>query len=302
MANPSSASQRNHEPQPESPSVRRPGHGIWEILRHVKHEAKDDAVGFYAAGVSFYLLLALVPTLAAVAGVYGLLADPTSVVDHVSLLEGMLPGEIIGLITTELETLAASERTAGWALVGGLALALWGSSKSIEALTTALNRVYDEEETRGYFKRKLVVLCLTAGLIVFVSLLLLLLIGVPAAIAFARLDSFSDTLIAVARWPMVFLAALVAITTLYRFAPCQRNPRWRWFAPGSLLAAAAWVGICAGLTFYASHTGAGSKTYGSLAAVVLLMSFFYLSAAAILLGGELNTETEHLRRADRPAG
>jgi len=263
-----------------------------DIFWRVKREVKDDAVAFYAAGVSFYLLLAFVPTLAAVASIYGLAVDRSTVVDHVGLLDGFVPDEIIVLLETELGSLTSSG-SAGWALALSLALALWGSTKAIEAITVALNRVYDEVETRNIFHRKLNSLVVTACLLLFLAMLLLLLVAAPAAIAFAGLSSFSDRLISIARWPLMFFSALFAITALYRFAPCRRNPKWRWVAPGSLFAAISWVAISIGLTLYTTQVGWSNKTYGSLAVVVLLMSFFYLSSIAFLIGGEINAETEH---------
>lgn len=279
-----------------------PKRGWIEIAGRVKREAKDDAVTFYAAGVAFYLLLALAPSLAAVAGIYGLVVDRARVVDHVQLFLGILPKDIIGLLETELDALAASDSVAGWALVLGLGLALWGSSKAVEAMTIALNRVYDEENRRGFFRRKLNALWLTGGLLIFLAFVLFLLVAAPVAINFAGLAWASDSLIWLARWPVLFATAYVAVSTLYRFAPSRRSPKWRWTAPGSILATTSWVIICAGLSFYASHGGGGSKTYGSLAAVVLLMSFFYLSTLAILIGGELNAETERQTARDSTMG
>jgi len=279
-----------------------PKRGWLDILWRVKREVKEDAVAFYAAGVSFYLLLAFVPTLAAVASIYGLAVDRSTVVDHVGLFDGFLPREIVVLLETELQSLASSDSSAGWALAFSLALALWGSSKAIEAITVALNRVYDEKETRNILHRKLNSLVVTACLLLFLALLMLLLVAAPAAIAFAGLSSFSDRMIGIARWPLVFFSALFAITALYRFAPCRRNPKWRWVAPGSLFAAIAWVAISFGLTLYTTQVGWSNKTYGSLAVVVLLMSFFYLSSIAFLIGGEINAETEHQSTADSTVG
>ena len=279
-----------------------PKRGWLDIFWRVKAEAQKDAVAFYSAGVSFYLLLALVPAMAAIVGVYGLVADGSSVAEHLQLLDGLLPPDIIDLLKVELVELAKSNKAAGWALFTGLILAMWGASKAIEALTIALNNVYDETETRGLIKRKVNSLMLTAGMIVYCAALLALMLAAPAVIAFAGLGSLSDTLIGILRWPLLLVAAFCAINALYRYAPSRANPKLKWSAPGSIFATLAWVGICVGLTLYATHLGGTAKTYGSFAAIVLLMLFFYLSSLAILIGGEINAEAEHQTTVDSTTG
>lgn len=291
-----------HGREAESPSEI-PKRGWKDILWRVKREASDDAVGFQAAGVAFYLLVALVPALAALAGVYGLVADRSTVAEQVSHLHGLMPPDVLELIKTEMGNIAGQDAAAGWALVLGLGLAFWGGSKGMDSIIAALNVVYDEKETRGFVKRKLLSLGLTVGAIVFLATVVLLMVVAPVVLRYLGLSTFSESLISFLRWPVAFLGALTALAVLYRFAPCRSKPRWKWVAPGSALAALGWVLACAGLTLYYSREGgAESKTYGSLTAVVLLMTWFYISAYVVLMGGELNAETEHQTARDSTVG
>ena len=260
---------------------------LGRVIRH----ARDEAVGLYAAGISFYLLLAFVPTLGAIVSIYGLVTDQQSVVDHLALLDGVIPDEIIGFLESELGSLASAEKVAGWTLVFSVLLAIWGSSRAIGALTIALNRIYGTAETRGRLERKLNSLGIAAGLLLFFLSLLLFLVAVPAVTALAGLDAFSDRLMTLARWPLLFVAALAAITATYRFAPCRKHVALQWLAPGSLFAAVTWVFISLGLTYYTTEIGWASKTYGSLKIAALLLFFFYLSSIAFLIGGVINAQT-----------
>ena len=278
-----------------------PEKGWKDVLKRVYKRFLDDGLSFDAAAVAFYFLLALVPAIAAVVAIYGLLMDQAKVVEHISLLSGMLPDDVLNLLATELKTIASSETT-GWALAVSVGLAIWGSSKGISAITDALNRVYVENERRSFMRRKLNDLMLTAALIIFTVVILLLVVIAPAIMKFAGLEDSSSDLIGILRWPALFVTIILALTFLFRFAPCRTDAKWRWVAPGSVIATLLMVGALAGMTIYATHGGGSSTTYGSLGAVVLLMFCFYLSALSLLLGGVINAETEHQTARDSTVG
>jgi membrane protein len=264
-------------------------------LSQLQQVATFDQISLRAAGVAFFFFLALMPALAAVAGIYGLVADPSDVFEQVDRLEGIVPDEAIHLVESEMEAIANSGHQAGWGLTLGLALAVWGSSKGMDALIRALNAVYRERETRGFVRRKLVALSLTLGGILFLALVVGLLAITPWALGLAGMSGLAEKVLGILRWPALFLIVSFALAVIYRLAPYHKRPDHRFFSIGTFVAATVWVLASAALSAYIAQIATFSKTYGSLAAVVTLMFWFYLSALIVLLGGELNAILE--RRA-----
>ncbi len=257
-------------------------------VQQLKQVAAVDQISLRAAGVAFFFFLALVPALAAVAGIYGLVADPADVFEQVDRLDGFVPDDAIKLVEGEMQSIANSGHQAGWGLALGLALAVWGSSKGMDSLIRALNAVYRERDSRGFFHRKLVAVSLTLGGILFLVLVVGLLAVTPWALGLAGMSGFAEKLLGILRWPALFLIVSFALAVIYKIAPYHKRPDHRLFSLGTLIAATAWVLASAALSAYIGQIGSFSKTYGSLAAVVTLLFWFYLSALIVLLGGELN--------------
>jgi membrane protein len=277
--------------------------GWKDILKRTYSEISDDRLLAVAAGVTFYALLAVFPTISAFVSLYGLVADRATLAEHISLLEGIVPAGGVEIIGEQLGRLTAGEGTAlGFAFFFSLGLALWSANAGVKALFDALNVIYDETEKRSFFRLNLTSLTFTAGALVLLLLGLVAVAVVPAAIAILGLQSLAERLLAFLRWPALFVVATFALSLLYRFGPSRSDALWRWLTPGSVIAAALWMTASLLFSWYAANFGSYNETYGTLGAAVGFMTWIWLSTAVILVGAELNAEMEHQTARDSTTG
>ena len=285
----------------------KPQHIPWlgwkDILYRVKDEISQDRIGTIAAGTTFFILLALFPALAALVSLYGLVADPVTIAEHLAIMRGYIPQGMIDLIGGELQRLISNRTGAlGFGFVIGLLLALWSANNGMKALFDALNVAYDEAEKRGFFKLLFVSLAFTGGAIAFFIILLNVVIGVPLVVKLLPLGPLGDILVAILPALMLFGVAIFGLAVLYRYGPSRTVAKWRWITPGSAFAAVVWLIGSALFTWYLASWGNYSATYGSLGAVVGAMMWIYLSMWVVLVGAELNAEIEHQTAKDTTVG
>ncbi|MFN3945984.1 MAG: YihY/virulence factor BrkB family protein [Allosphingosinicella sp.] len=265
-----------------------------EIALATWKEAGEDNLELVAAGVAFYAFLAFVPLLAAFVLSYGLVADPASVVGHMSTLTNVMPesaAEIIGEQMMNMTETAGA--TTGFALLLAIGIALYGAMRGATAIMTALNIVYDAEESRGIVQRYAMAIAMTLGAVI--SLLLAVLAISALNFVEALLPDLGGVVHLLLQVGFVILAAAAVIALLamiYRYGPNRPNAKWRWITPGSVIATVVWLAATLGFGFYVSNFGNYNATYGSLGAVVVFLTWLYLTAYIILLGGELNSELE----------
>lgn len=277
--------------------------GWWDVLMRVKSEMAKDNLGLVAAGVAFYFLLSIFPALAAFVSIYGLVYDPADAQQQVQSLSEVLPAEARSLLMAQLQQLTGGSSTAlGFGVLLGILLALWSAMQGSMALMTALNIVYDETESRGFFRLRLVAFGLTLGTVLFLALSLMLLAALPPLLENLGIGRWVEILFKVARWPLLALLVIMVLAVLYRYAPDRRQAKWRWVNPGSLTATALWLIGSALFSWYVSNFASYNETYGSLGAVIVLLMWFYVTAYILLLGGELNAELEHQTRQDTTEG
>lgn len=275
----------------------------WAILKRVYFESQRDRVMLIAAGATFYLLLALFPALAAFVSLYGFVADPRTVAEHVAFLGGLLPQGGLELIETQLDALAAQDPeglSIGFA--AGLAVALWSANSGVKTLFEAMNIAYEEYEKRGFIRLNLTSGMFTLGAIVIAALLLLTVGLVPAALAFLRLDAWADLLIRLGRWPLLLVFIVTGISLLYRFGPSREPAKWRWLSWGAVLATVVWIACSIGFSWYLQNFADYNATYGSLGAVIGFMIWTWLSVIILIIGAELNAEMEHQTARDTTTG
>ena len=280
--------------------ARSPARSEWrQILVRTWRESQEDNVGFLAAGVAFYAFLAFVPLLAAAVLVYGLVADPPTVAKHISALFQSLPRDAAALIADQLKGMTRTPNAAkGLSLAVAVLLALYGASQGAGGIVTALNIAFEVKETRGFVRTSLLALAMTIGGLLVIALWIGV-IALTAAIE-ALLPSASGSVHFLAQallWTLAVAAASVAIALVYRFAPNHPRRRWRWITPGSSAASLLWLLASFGFGFYAARLGHYNATYGALGGVVVLLTWLYLSAYILLLGGELNAQIEKMRSA-----
>jgi membrane protein len=276
-----------------------PARGWLDILWRVKEEMSKDHLSVLAAGVGFYALLAIFPALAAAVSIYGLIADPRDVEDQATLAIGLIPEESRTIITDQLAKITSQPRgSLGFGALFALLLALWSSSAAMQTLMTGLNVVYDEAERRGVVRFYATAIGLTLGGIVSALISLSLVAALPAALKFVGLPREVETVVLLARWPLLGLAVMLGLAVLYRFGPSREKPRWQWVSWGAAGATLLWLLGSILFSWYVSSFGSYNETYGTLGAVVILLMWFYLSAYVVLLGAELNAEMEHQTAKD----
>lgn len=283
-----------------------PRAGWRDILWRVYAEQSEDNIAIIAAGVAYFALLALFPSLVAMVSIYGLIADPGTVERQIAGLSGMLPPEALNIVTGQLKSITAAPTPGlGVGLIVSLLLTLWSASKGINALITALNITYDEEEHRGYLRLTGLSLLLTLGAILFFMVVLALVVGVPAFIASIDLPGLGPAakwLAGLLPWPILAVAIMTALAVLYRYGPDRRQPKWRWVSWGAAAATLLWLLGSLAFSIYVANFADYNKTYGSIGAVVILLLWLNLGAYAVLLGAELNAEIEHQTARDTTAG
>ena len=265
-------------------------------------EAGDDNVGLLAAGVAFYAFLAFVPLLAATVLVYGLVAEPETVADHIRKLFGALPEDAAALIGDQLKSMTDSPDSAkGWSLVVAIALAIYGASKGSGAIVTALNIAYEVKESRGFVKSTLLSLLMTVGaLIVLVIAAAGISVMAWVEAFFPGFPSWAHDLFRILFWAVAVVAVGFGLAAVYRYAPNRPDAPWVWISPGSAAATLLWLAASLGFGFYVSQFGNYNATYGSLGGVVVFLTWLYLSAYIVLMGGEMNSELE--RQQAKAAG
>lgn len=277
--------------------------GWKDILWRLWEQFNKDRMLLVAAGASFYLLLALFPALAAFVSLYGFVADPVAVADHVAYLGAMMPSGGIDLVRGQLQALARQSNDAlGISFFVGFAIALWSANSGVKAIFDAMNIAYEEEEKRSFVALNLLSLTFTvAALLIGVAMLLTVGI-VPVVLKVFYLDSWTEAIVSTARWPLLTLFVLSAISLVYRFGPSRERAKWRWLSWGAAFATFGWIAASWGFSFYLQHFANYNVTYGSLGAVIGMMMWIWISTVIVIVGAALNAEMEHQTACDTTTG
>lgn len=280
-----------------------PGRGWKDILIRTKREAKRDNVALLAAGVAFYALLSLVPGLAALISVYGLVADPADIDRQVSDALSAAPVEARELVQKQLESITdSSEGGLGTTAVIGILLALWSASSGMKHLISAINTAYDEGETRGFLKLRGTALLFTVAAIVFVVVAAGVITALPSVLADTSMGDAARITMSILRWPLLGVGLMAGLAALYRYGPDRDEPKWTWTAPGTIVAVVLWLVASIAFSTYTAEFESYGETYGSLGAVVVLMLWLMISAAAVIIGAEINGEAERQTARDSTEG
>lgn len=280
------------------------GEGAWSAAKATWRETGKDNIPLIASGVAFYIFLAVVPTLIIVILTYGLIASPTQVANNIAALSSTMPKEAASLITGQLRNVVSIARSvAGIGLIVAVLVSLYGAMKAAGGVITALNIVFGVEETRTFLGVMLLSLAITIGLVLAFIVASL---GLSVINFLARLLPDFGGVVYLALQAGYWLGAAVAISliiaAIYRFAPDRLDNRWRWISPGSVLATIVWVAATFAFSFYVRNFGSYNATYGSLAAVIIFLTWLYLSAYIVLAGAELNFVLERRAGQLRTAG
>jgi membrane protein len=304
-------------PQPEhdEPKVAEPSLGDLSkrdygavFVRAAKKSIKDHIPNL-AAALAYYAFLAIPSLLLISVGVFGLVADKDSVGKLVDRLETVAPPEALTLVRQSLERITEGQASSGITMiVVGSVLALWTLTGSMQTLMWALNSAYDREETRGFIKQRLTALLMVILILVaFVLAFGLLVLGphlsgwVGSAV---NLETLVKWLWWTAQWPVLILALLAVFATVLYLGPNVDHPRWSFLTLGTVTSVLVWLLASGAFAVFVGQVGSYNKAWGSLAAVIIMLTWLWISGLALLFGAEVNAESERsreLRRGDRAA-
>ncbi|SEF11405.1 membrane protein [Rhizobiales bacterium GAS191] len=279
-----------------------PARGWKDILWRSWDGFNKDRILSVAAGVTFYVLLALFPAVAALVSLYGLFADRSTIGENLNLLSGVLPEGALEIIGDQVSRIAGQKNTLGLAFFGSLAISLWTANAGMKAMFEAMNVVYGEDEKRSFLALNLRSLSFTLAAIAFLLLALAAIVIVPIILNSIGFTTGGGQTLSLLRWPLLFIMVLLVLALLYRYGPSRRNAKWKWITGGSVLAAVLWLSGSLLFSWYVANFGNYNATYGSLGAAVGFMTWIWLSAIIVLLGGELNAEMEHQTAKDTTIG
>ncbi len=273
----------------------------WATLKRTVSEFRDDNLTDWAAALTYYGVLAIFPALIALVSILGLVGE-SATDELLDNLAALAPGPANEIITSAIENITANEAAAGFALVFGVAGALWSASGYVGAFSRASNAIYEVEEGRPFWKLKPFQILTTATMITLLALCALAVVVTgPLAERVGDVVGAGDTAVAVwdiGKWPVIAFVVVSLFAILYWAAPNVRHPGFKWITPGGVLAVVIWVIVSALFAFYVSQFGAYNKTYGALAGPIIFLVWLWLTNVAMLLGAELNAELERSRELE----
>jgi membrane protein len=280
-----------------------PAKGWKDILLRVLGNVGDDRVTLIAAGVTYFLLLSIFPTVTAFVSIYGLFADPGTVAKQLSLLNGVVPAGGLAIIQDQLARLTqAPPAGLSIALVISLVVALWSASAGVRALFDAMNAVYRERETRNIVWVFVLSILFTLGLIVVALVMFGVVIAIPAVLSIIGFGKQFAWVAQLAGYALLVVLLFLSLSVLYRFGPSREEAKWRWITPGSTLAVVVIAIVSALYSWYAASFGHFDQTYGSLGALIGFLFWMWISLSVVIVGAELDAELEHQTARDSTVG
>lgn len=270
------------------------------VLRKTVREFSSDQVPDLAAALTYYAVLAVFPALLAFVALVGLFGDAAKTVQTLlDLLAPLLPAAMLEAVREPIEQLAGSP-LAGFAFVTGVVGALWSASGYVGAFSRAMNRIYQIQEGRPFWKLRPVTLAVTvlAVVVAVISAVIIAATG-PIARELGELLGLGEGVVAVwniARWPILALFAVLLVAVLYYATPNVRQPRFRWMSVGAAVALAVWAAASAGFAFYVANFAGYEATYGSIGGIIVFLLWVWISNIALLFGAELDAELERARQ------
>src|SRR5215216_1828167 len=271
--------------------------GLWPTLKRTVREFQEDNLSDWAATLTYYGLLALFPALIVLVSIVGLVGDPDSTTNTLTdIVTKVGPDSAATTFEGPIKQVTESRSTAGFALIASTLVALWSASGYLGAFIRASNVVYETREGRPFWKLRPLQLLMT---LVVVLLLAVMALGVvltgPIVSDVADPIGVSDTAVSIwnyAKWLLIAVLFVLMIGLIYYGSPNVKQRGVKWISPGGLVALVVWLIASAGFGIYVSQFGSYNKVYGSLAGVVIILIWMWITNLAILFGHELNAERE----------
>ena len=271
--------------------------------KRVVSEFRDDNLTDWAAALTYYAVLSIFPAFIAMLSILGLVVDPATITRVVTDTVSQLgPESAVDTITRPIEQISANRSTAFLGLIVGLALALWTASNYVGAFMRASNSIYERDEGRPFWKLRPLQILVTLILVLMAALVVLaLIVSGPVAEAIGSAVGLGDTAVMVwdiAKWPVLLVVVMLMLAILYWSAPNAKQAGFRWISPGSVVAVLLWVLASAGFALYVANFSSYDKTYGALGGVIVFLVWMWITNIAVLIGAELNAETERARELE----
>jgi membrane protein len=290
---------RQADPTPSSLS----GRDYLAIARRSFFEFRHDNLTTVAAALAYYAFLAIPSVLMVALGIFGLVSDPSGVAALVDRLSGVMPSDARQLLQDSLTRITTDKGTGVTILIVGSALALWSLTGAMQNVMWGLNIAYERDETRGFVRRRvtgLTMVVFAGGAVLLVFALLVLGPHMAKWIGDAvGQESLVSWIWWTAQWPILLAGLVIAFAGILYLGPNVDHPRWSFLSFGALLAIVLFLVLSGAFAFYASRFGSYNKTWGSLSAVVVMLTWLWLSSVALLFGAEVNAEAERSRELRR---
>lgn len=285
--------------KPDSPADLTKRSWKYVLVKSVREFSSDQCLDI-AAALTYFGVLALFPGLIAVfslLGVFGQGGESAKAV--LEIVDQVAPGGTADTLRGPIEQLASAPG-AGFALVSGIVLAIWSASGYVGAFSRAMNRIYEIEEGRPFWKLKPIQLLLTVIMVILVTLAaLILVVSGPVAEAIGSAIGLGDVAVTVwqiTKWPVLLVIVVLALAILYYGAPNAKQPKFQWISVGAIIAIVVLAIATAGFFFYVSNFSNYDRTYGSLAGVIIFLLWLWIANLAILFGAEVDAELERGRQ------
>jgi membrane protein len=268
-----------------------------DILQRAWKTGAERNLSLVAGGVAYYVLLALFPALAALVSIYGLVANPADAIKQAHALSSMLPATAVTSIDSEIRQItAASGKSLGLGAFIGFFIAVWSALRGMSGMISALNIAYGQSERRSFFRLNIIGALLTLVVVFGGMIALSLIVVLPIVLHQAGISGAMRWMGLTVEWPVLVLFFVGLIGLIYRYGPDRDIPKWKWASPGVIAATTLWM-IGSGLfSLYIDKFGSYDKTYGALGALLVLLTWLWLSSFVVLLGAEINGEAERQTR------
>jgi membrane protein len=303
-------------PQPEQREPELPDPGLTDlsfrdyraIVVRAGKQALAHGITDLAAALAYYSFLAIPAVLLVAVGLFSLFASPDGITTLIDKLGTVVPSQATQLIEDSLRRMNENKSGSLVMVIVGFILALWTTTGAMTSFMRAVNRAYDRDEGRGFVRQRLVAVQMVVAMGVAFLLVFGLLVLGPVMSGWIGdaldIEGVMGWLWWVAQWPILLVGLLAVFATVLYLGPNVDHPRWRFLTPGAVFAVVVWL-IASGLfAVYTSMFDSYNKTWGSFAAVIVMLTWLWVTAIALLLGAEINSEAERSRelRQGQPAG
>jgi membrane protein len=298
-------------PEPEREEARLADPGLTDlskrdylaILKRAVKRFNSDHMANIAAALAYYAFLAIPSSLLVAVGVFGVVGDPHAVTTVIGKLHGILPAQASSLLEDSLKNVTQNKGTAISVLSIGGVLAAWSLTSAMQNVMWALNIAYERKEGRGFVRRRITALWMVLFALIGFALAFGVLVLGPHISTWIGNALGAKSLVKIiwyiAEWPLLIGGLLVSFAGIMYYGPNVKNLRWRFLSVGSIVAIVIWLVGSAAFSFYAAKFSSYNKTWGSLAAVVVMLTWLWLSGVALLLGAEIDAEAERSRELRR---